>query len=240
MFYSKFAKDYEAIFPFSQGTFDVLESYLPLGKKAQETAILDVGCATGHYCGAFHRRGIEAHGIDLDESMIDSAQKNYPGPEFRVMNLTDIKHLRKSYDLVFSTGNVMAHVDKLSLGKYLVDLQKILKPGGLWIFQVVNWDYILEKKDFIFPIKETPGKIFHRSYSHITDESLKFHTKLLRKGSGEAVFADDTTLYPLRSEDYRGLHFSTGFELVDHFGGFDKVPFEVDKFSANVFIFRRG
>ncbi len=236
MFYSKFAKDYEEIFPFDHETYSFLNGYLPDNTKN----ILDIGCATGHYCGRFAADGFEPTGIDLDKQMIMSAKKTYPSAEFSSLNLTEIHRLKSTYNMVYSTGNVMAHIPVGSFTTFLESLKGILSEDGIWIFQVINWDYILNQKTFSFPVKETESKIFYREYTDITNSTLQFNTKLKDRKSGNTLFEDNVTMYPVHSEQYITMHQTAGFKMIGHYAGYGKMPFESNNFSADIYIFKHG
>ena len=154
MFYTDFAEDYEQIFPFHDNVFSFLKNYMGNDKGS----LLDIGCATGHYCGKFADLGYSPLGIDLDSEMIKTAKKTYGQAKFDVMNLTEIEKIDETFDLVYSTGNVMAHVDEDNLKSFLKSLKNKMKPGSIWIFQVINWDFILTLNEFDFPVIETNPK----------------------------------------------------------------------------------
>ncbi len=233
MFYSKFSADYEQIFPFNKKVYSFLKSYL----LSNNTNILDIGCASGHYCGKFVSDGYKITGIDLDSDMIQTAIETYPKANFKILNLTDIAALTEKYSLVYSTGNVMAHVSIEDLKSFLTKLKKNMTNDGIWIFQVINWDYILQLKSFTFPEIETNEKKFLRHYSDITKNSLVFNTELKDKTSGRIVFNDSVTMYPVPSEKYLSMHKDAGFELLGHYSDYGKSEFYANIFSADIYVF---
>jgi len=221
MFYSKFSADYEQIFPFNKKVYSFLKSYL----SSNKTKILDIGCATGHYCGKFVSDGYKITGIDLDSDMINTAVQTYPNAVFKVLNLTDIAALIEKYSMVYSTGNVMAHVSIEDLKSFLNILKQKMSDGGIWIFQVINWDYVLQQENFTFPEIETKGKIFLRHYSDINKNTLIFNTELKDKTTGKTVFKDN-------------IHEESGFELMGHFSDYGKTAFNSSNFSADIYVFK--
>lgn len=234
MFYSKFADDYEQIFPFNERVFSFIKGYLP----SNNVNILDIGCASGHYCGKFASDGYKITGIDLDADMIRTAVKTYPNADFEVLNLVDIASLTEKFGMIYSTGNVMAHVSLDDFKSFLSALKKNMSDGGIWIFQVINWDYILQMDKFTFPEIETEDKIFLRHYSDITENTLIFNTELKDKNTGKIVFKDKVTMYPVLSEKYIYIHEEAGFELLGHFSDYGKSIFNDSVFSADIYVFR--
>ncbi len=234
MFYSEFSEDYEQIFPFSEGVFSFLNDYL----HDENRKILDIGCATGHYCGKFTAAGYKITGIDLDRDMIRTAVKLYPDSDYLELNLTDIYKLQPGFGMVYSIGNVMAHVSADDFEKFLNFLKEKMLSGGIWIFQVINWDYILKKESFTFPEIKTKDKIFLRNYSNIGVENLLFNTELKSLDSGRVVFKESISMYPVSSERYLSIHKDAGFELVGHFSDYNKAPFNPDMHSADIYVFQ--
>lgn len=233
MFYKDFAEDYEQIFPYSVGVYSFLKGYLTRESKN----ILDIGCATGHYCGRFSSEGYNSHGIDLDSAMISTAAANYKDPKFTVLNLTDLEKLDSSYDFIYSTGNVMAHVPADDFRLFVKSLKHKLINKGIWIFQVINWDYITKLDTFDFPLIETDTRTFIRKYTDITEDDLLFNTELKNKPEGDSVFKDRVKMYPLSSEKYIKIHEDEGFKLLGHFADYSKKEFSQTVFSANIFVF---
>ncbi len=234
MFYSDFSEDYEQIFPFSNGVFSFLRGYVP----GENIKILDIGCATGHYSGKFAAEGFKTTGIDLDGDMINKALKTYPDANFYKMNLTDILQLKDNFGMVYSTGNVMAHVSEDEFKGFLSHLKIKMTDNGVWIFQVINWDYILQQKSFTFPEIRTKDKIFLRNYSDIGKGKLLFNTELRSMTEERVVFKDSVSLYPVNTQKYLSIHRDSGFELLGHFSDYSKTPFDPNRHSADIYVFR--
>ena len=235
MFYSKFTDDYEQIFPFNKKVFSFIKEYLP----SDNTNILDIGCATGHYCGRFAADGYKITGIDLDPDMIRTAASTYPDANFEVLNLIDIDALTTEFGMVYSTGNVMAHVSIDEFKNFIILSKENMSDDAVWIFQVINWDYILQLDSFTFPEIETKEKVFFRHYSDINKNTLVFNTELKEKNSGKVVFKDNVTMYPVPSENYLSLHKEAGFELLGHYADYGKSTFNSINFSADIYVYQK-
>jgi len=234
-FYTKFSKYYEMIFPYREVTYQFLKSNLKTGKKE----VLDVGCGTGHYCGKF---GIEDHnitGVDLNEEMILFARKEYPSAKFFQMNMFDIDKVEGGFDLIYSVGNVVPHLPKNLLPEFLKKVYSKLNADGTWIFQTVNWDFLLLHNEYVFPDRVLGEEkiTFRRKYSSIDEERVIFETALEK--NGDSIFKDETVLYPLSSESYIDLHLLSGFKLKGHFSSFERGSFIPNKDSANILVFNK-
>jgi SAM-dependent methyltransferase len=235
-FYAHFAEHYEAVFPFRERVYTFLRRYI----RDDCRSVLDVGCATGHYCGRFAADGLAATGIDPDGAMIDMAIRTYPRAEYHCLDMRDVRRLRKTFDAAYATGNVVAHLPPSEFATFLADLAQLLPPGGAWIFQVVNWDHVLTRESYRFPPKILPDHNlrFDREYLDISVTGVRFRTRLAKED--ETVFMEDTWLYPASSAHYEQLHRAAGFEPIDHFADYAGTPYEATADSASIFIFARS
>lgn len=234
-FYSEFAGYYERVFPFEEGTYAFLRARLP----ADARRILDVGCGTGDYCGRLASQGYETLGFDLDRWMVERARKKYPASEFRVLGMDEVGLLNGTFGSAYCIGNVAAHLPRHRLGGFLWALRERLDRGAVWIVQTVNWDFVLRHDSYKFPdvAVSDGGLVFERTYPEITEDMVRFVTRLREKEG--TVFEGETTLYPVRAEDYIVAHREVEFELIAQYGGFAEEKFNPRKMSSSVLVFRR-
>lgn len=237
-FYTDFAGHYEKIFPFRPTTLEFLDHWLP-----SEGRFLDIGCGTGQYCAALARDGRTCLGIDLDPGMISRAGREYPEGEFRIQGMEEIGLLKPgSFAGAFCIGNVLPHLPAAELVRFVLNIKKLLVPGGIWIFQTVNFDPLLRAKDqnFRFPVLrlEQDDLEFHRWYEDISEEGLNFHTQLV--AGGKAVFQGEVKLAPHMSLEYLLGHQAAGFELRGHFADFKATPFQPEVQSGSVYVWQGG
>jgi len=101
--------------------------------------VLDVGCGAGVDLARFARGGAEVTGVDVSESAIDLARKNFAQQglrgRFDVADGEQLPFADGTFDLVFAHGVVQytAHPQRL-----VDQCRRVLKPGGEAIFQVYN------------------------------------------------------------------------------------------------------
>ena len=234
-FYADFAGHYEKIFPFRRSVAEFLDHWLPA-----EGRILDIGCGTGRYCAALDETGRRTLGVDLDPGMISEASRLHPTGEFRILGMEEIGLLPAGgFAGVFCIGNVLPHLPAHRLAGFLVDVQSLLEPGGVWIFQTVNFDPIMGEDDFIFPEINLPTEqlTFLRWYEDIGTHRLTFHTSLA--GPEGEIFAGEVPLYPCTIADYNLGHKAAGFQKLGHFADFSGRGLQPGERSGSVFVWRK-
>ncbi len=234
-FYSDFAGHYEKIFPYRENVFSFLDQWLP-----ESGRVLDIGCGTGRYCSALDRSGRQSVGIDLDPGMIGEAERLHPEGDYRILGMEDIRLLRaETFAGVICIGNVLPHLPAGRLAAFLMDMKNLLVPGGVWIFQTVNFDPILKGEDFVFPEIQLAGDdlTFLRWYEDIRLERLTFHTSLM--GPEGEIFGGEVVLHPRTSVDYLMGHRNVGFGKEGHFADFGGRGFNPEENSGSIFVFRK-
>src|SRR5579872_3787872 len=133
----------------SRGFFDDLDQYhfeklhhllrLVPFDTSRGKAVLEVGCGAGVDLARFARGGALVTGVDLAQSAIDLARANFEQQglqaDLRVADGEDLPFADDSFDIVFAHGVVQytAHPERL-----VNECRRVLKPGGLAIFQVYN------------------------------------------------------------------------------------------------------
>jgi putative lipoic acid-binding regulatory protein len=135
----------------------------------------------------------------------------------------------------------VSHIRKAELPSFLEGVRAALEPSGVWIFQVVNWDYILTRERHTFPdiVLDGGRVVFTREYPLVSEERVRFVTRLIE--AGETVFEGEAALHPMRSSEYIGRTSALGFELVGHCADFARTPYDPDRESSNVMVFvKRG
>jgi len=140
--YESFAKslDYNTTasdFQLREIEIDTAAGYMRNGQRT-----LDVGCGLGYAAVQFASRfAVEAHAIDYAENMIAGAngllQKNKPSLKgsVRFMNasVVEMPYPDHHFDVVSSSRCLMALLDWDLQKKALVEVHRILKPGGVLV-----------------------------------------------------------------------------------------------------------
>ncbi len=102
---------------------------------------LEIGCGIGRVLQHLAPSCTALHGIDISAEMIQQARQrlaHLPNVQLHVGNGYDLAPLDDhSLDLVFSQF-VFQHMPKTTVYNYFVEAGRVLRPGGLFRFQVPN------------------------------------------------------------------------------------------------------
>lgn len=231
MFYKPIAAYYEEIFPLKPVKTAFAASFL----TKKNSRVLDIGCAVGELPAALAGRGRRVTGIDLDDAMIQRARNEMLRPDgavdFFAMDMMTVgDHFESScFDLVLCLGNTLVHLPSLeAMAAFMKGVAGLLKPGGVFALQIVNYDAVLGRDVKELPVLDGEHVRFERFYRF--DEArhrVGFRSRLTVKETGETV-ENEVSLYPLTSVELQRLAAAAGFTEAEYFGDFKKSPYTPD------------
>ena len=109
---------------------------------------MDLACGTGILTNILRQAGMDAEGMDLSEGMITLARENFPDLPFFVADMTTFCP-EKQYDLVTCTGDAVNHIGDLSdVEKIFRNVRRYLKPGGYFVFDLLNEGEVSDSEPF--------------------------------------------------------------------------------------------
>lgn len=120
-----------------------LRVYLPQLERAGVTSgILDIGCGRGEWLELLKDEGLEATGIDNNRTMIERCEA--AGLEVVAANAIEYLGSRPDESLTAITSfHVIEHLEFSVLLNMIDEIIRVLKPGGLVIFETPNPENVL-------------------------------------------------------------------------------------------------
>lgn len=140
----------------------VLEYVKGLGLDPSPGRALDFGCGAGRLTQGLARHFREVDGVDISSSMVEAARAHDPhGDRVRYhINTADDLGLFDdgSFDFIYS-NKVLQHIPPRHQSRYISEFVRVLRPGGLAVFQTRNgpriepgsvraWLYRLRREHF--------------------------------------------------------------------------------------------
>jgi 2-polyprenyl-3-methyl-5-hydroxy-6-metoxy-1,4-benzoquinol methylase len=123
-----------------------LRVYLPILKKAQlgtdEMPVLDVGCGRGEWLELLKEQNLRAQGVDVNRVLVGECQRQ----GLEVIERDVIVYLRTLPDASLGavTGfHIIEHLPFEVLVKLMDETVRVLKPGGVAIFETPNPENVL-------------------------------------------------------------------------------------------------
>lgn len=220
-FYSDFSAYYDQIFPTDDQTIkSFIELFKPQGR------ILDIGCGAGGYAFEMAKKGFKVDAIDFDEGMIQIAQQKqinlHIKVDFKQGNMLDLD-LIDTYDGIYCIGNTLVHLpNEMDIFEALGRIYDALKPDGTFIFQIVNYDRIIDQNVNSLPTLKAQNVEFVRDYE-LSKGKILFNTTLK---TTDSIYNNTVELLPMRQSDLFKMMTQIGFHEVRSYGRFDQSPFE--------------
>lgn len=226
-FYTSISNSYSQIFPYNPAQLQFVTRNV-VDLTGQQ--ILDIGCATGELAFQLVKSGAGVTGIDLNEGLLEKAKagKVHSNLTFQKGNMLELKidFQPETFSTVLCFGNTLVHLPSQELIlEMLQGVYTVLKPGGIFLLQILNYDYILSEPVAELPLIETENIKFVRHYVFSENSPLiSFQTELYLKKEGEVV-KNETFLFALKSNELRELLDNAGFENIKFFSNFKEEPF---------------
>ncbi|GAB6897246.1 class I SAM-dependent methyltransferase [Kineosporia succinea] len=107
------------------GEARMVDAMVPRGSR-----ILDAGCGPGRLGGHLASLGHEVTGVDIDPALIAAAEQDFPGPAWRVGDLSQLSLPGAGFDVIVCAGNVMTFCAPSTRGEILRRFRQHLAPGG--------------------------------------------------------------------------------------------------------------
>jgi glycine/sarcosine N-methyltransferase len=155
-------------------------------------------------------------------------ESEFATPKLQIGNMlelaTDFKPAQ--FYVVLCFGNTLVHLQTRELMRQMLNgVFTILKPGGRFIMQILNYDYIFAEQVSKLPTIETENIQFIRNYKFEENSPLiRFQTELILKKKEKSIL-NETLLFGLKSAELIELLKEAGFTEIELFSNFKQEPF---------------
>ncbi len=216
-----------------------LNTKLNTNANSKPCRIIDIGCATGKLAAGLSAFGHEVTAIDLDGRMIEIAEEKYmqSGMKLKFMqeNMLEVGRVFEAgyFDAAVCVGNTIVHLEGYEkIKEFFCAVNKILKPGAVFIAQILNYDRIISQRIDKLALIENDEIKFERHYDLDTAKNggmIIFKTKLTVKRGAGAVIENESPLYPAKKNEIESTLSVAGFSDINFYSDIDKSLFSIDK-----------
>jgi 2-polyprenyl-3-methyl-5-hydroxy-6-metoxy-1,4-benzoquinol methylase len=226
-FYGSIARYYASVFPLNPAQITCVEAEMGDIKGLN---FLDVGSGSGELAYGLALKGATVTAIDLNDALMSEAKNNrsHENITYRKANMLHIARLfgRAKFDGVVCFGNTLVHLlNPMQMRDFFSGVLTVLKPGGLFFLQLLNFDYVFQEKIDTLPTVENEHIRFERKYRFVPgSREIRFNTRLTVKATGE-VIENETDLLGIGSNDLQQMMDIAGLKEIRMYAGFQKEPF---------------
>jgi len=194
----------------------VLRYVQSLGLSLEKTSrALDFGCGVGRLTAALSAYFDECVGVDISPTMIELATRfHQTNPRCRfLLNQSDnlLQFADGSFGFIY-TSIVLQHMKKQFMRSYLVELIRLLKSGGVLVFQIPDRDltpFVQRCRNFVGFRRKLNWLLRRKTFNSLRMEMHCFPEHQVRQlFSGRGVRIEDVRLTNSTAGSFNGnLHF---------------------------------
>ena len=232
VFYDELASDYDNMISFEKAVENkkkLLKNFVTDEMKSAA----DIGCGSGVDSISLSSLGLKVTAFDPSSEMLKKAEVNSKKMKIKVEyhNYTadNIPNdFDEKFDLLTCLGNTFANIPK---EKFITSLQRcyeILKPQGLLLIQILNYDKIIFEKQRIVNITEAADKYFIRFYDFL-NEQIIFNVLTFYKEKPSEYKLISTNIYPHSSVNFKSGLKKAGFSSIQFYSNLELSAFSQEK-----------
>lgn len=117
---------------------DFMEKEIPVSDRKANLIALDSGCGTGSIADILKGKGYGVLGVDISPEMLRFAHKDPASIQYVLANSLDLPYEKDHFDVICSRGVVISHVGKKYVNTFLDEHYRVLKQGGLFMFDFIT------------------------------------------------------------------------------------------------------
>lgn len=166
--------------PFLYGRYFISEEIdLILKTLKPNSAILDIGCGTGHLTNEMKKKGYQVFGMEPSEEMLNYAKKNFPDIEFKKGVSVNLPYPDNSFDFVIAIEvlRYLSHEDVFNTYK---EIYRVLKKDGKMLVTHVN-KYASDFYYIFYHLKGFIEKLRREVYHYCYFTTAETEIQMLKK-----------------------------------------------------------
>ena len=117
---------------------DFMKKEVPNFDRSTDPIALDSGCGTGIVADILGEKGYRVLGIDISPEMLRFAHKGSPSTQYVLANSLDLPYIDDRFDVICTRGVLLSHVGKKYVNLFIQEHKRVLKKGGLFIFDFIT------------------------------------------------------------------------------------------------------
>ena len=224
-FYKTLTPFYDEIFPANEKAVHFLSERFKKGGR-----IIDVGAGTGNMAVALAKQGFELTAAEPEKGMAESIQQKAQSNQLPIAvstkTMQQVNQFDGNFDGIYCIGNTLVHLDNAEeIRLFFKHVYEKLNAGGMFIFQIVNFDKVLLKKDFRFPLIEKENFTFARQYDLADSGHILFTTTVTANGEAKT---NTIPLYPAQSSQLLEMLEQCGFKEITAYGNFEDKAYSIE------------
>lgn len=217
-----------------------------------ERSVIDLGCGSGEHSRFLADEGFRVVGLDRSQAMIEKATSEPLPPrlKFVLADLCEASSLVSGrFGAAISLGNTLVHLKsdhdlRIALGS----VRELLRPDGVFLFQILNYERIFEKGIRYLPLNfradDHTETIFLRLMELLEGGRVRFcPTTLKYDGASdpplEVVHSRQVELRGWRRGELLKLLQENGFSEPTVYGGMQEEPYHALESQDLVVVARR-
>ncbi len=233
-----FGQDYERAYPRDHQTESQVEGALRLLEISSPLRLLDLACGYGRHTLSLRKKGFEAVGLDLSQTLLaraarDSEKVGEAAPPFQCADMRVLPYASGAFDAVLSLFTSFGYFeDEADDQTVLNEVARVLRPGGKFFLDVLNKEWLMAHFTPRFWEEGEAAKLLNEMvFDYERGRLLTKRTIIPDQGERSELFSD-IRLYTLA--EMRRMLRAAGLTHKTAFGDYDGKPYDMEGFRMIV------
>lgn len=137
-----------------------------LKDRLKNMSMLDIGVGGGRTTHYFAPLVGDYTGIDYAENMVEACRRQFPGRRFQVCDVRNMEMFGNgAFDLALFSMNGLDSISHEDRDTALMEIKRVLRPGGMFFFSAHNLRFIYEMNAKKFSTE--PHQLFNFGYRYL-------------------------------------------------------------------------